>query len=85
MVTFGGSYGGMLAAWLRLRYPQLVDAALASSAPVKMMSKTEVPDKSFHQIATDDFAAANEECPGIVQRGFTKLYALVKTSHYQVC
>jgi hypothetical protein len=33
-VSFGGSYPGMLAGWSRLKYPELIHAAVASSAPV---------------------------------------------------
>ncbi|CAG9796378.1 unnamed protein product [Diatraea saccharalis] len=34
IVVVGGSYSGNLAAWMELIYPNLVDAAIASSAPV---------------------------------------------------
>ncbi|ORY93074.1 serine carboxypeptidase S28-domain-containing protein [Syncephalastrum racemosum] len=35
-IVYGGSYSGNLAAWMRYRYPDLVFAAVPSSAPVEM-------------------------------------------------
>ncbi|KAF2892028.1 hypothetical protein ILUMI_14145 [Ignelater luminosus] len=45
-VAFGGSYSGALAAWLRLKFPDLVHGAVASSAPI--LAKVDFSDDKFH-------------------------------------
>ena len=40
VVTIGGSYGGLLAGWMRMKYPATIAAAIASSAPYHALSPT---------------------------------------------
>ena len=47
VVLFGGSYGGMLAAWHRLKYPHISVGALAASAPVDIYP-TENKENEFY-------------------------------------
>lgn len=42
--SVGGSYGGMLAGWLRMKYPIKFDGALASSAPILHFKGTVNPN-----------------------------------------
>lgn len=51
VVVVGGSYAGNLAAWMKLLYPDLVDAAVASSAPV--LAKSDFFE--YLETVSDDF------------------------------
>ncbi|GLJ47244.1 hypothetical protein SUGI_0997220 [Cryptomeria japonica] len=54
VVVFGETYGGMLAAWFRLKYAHLTIDALASSAPILHLDDN-APTNSSASIVTKDF------------------------------
>lgn len=54
VVVLGGSYGGMLAVWMRLKYPHIVMGAVASSAPIRSFYHLTDP-YAFYDRVTDDF------------------------------
>ncbi|CAF0824207.1 unnamed protein product [Adineta steineri] len=63
-VVFGGSYGGMLAAYFRMKYPHVVVGAHAASAPILQMT---TPCESFSRIVTQDFQQESPQCVDIIR------------------
>ncbi|GLJ47085.1 hypothetical protein SUGI_0994150 [Cryptomeria japonica] len=61
VVVFGGSYGGMLAAWFRLKYPHLTIGALAFSAPILYFDDI-TPTFGYGSVVTKDFRNVSEIC-----------------------
>eukprot|EP00537_Pseudo-nitzschia_pungens_P003239 CAMPEP_0172359308 /NCGR_PEP_ID=MMETSP1060-20121228/3514_1 /TAXON_ID=37318 /ORGANISM="Pseudo-nitzschia pungens, Strain cf. cingulata" /LENGTH=599 /DNA_ID=CAMNT_0013080889 /DNA_START=251 /DNA_END=2050 /DNA_ORIENTATION=- len=66
VITFGGSYPGFLSAMLRFRYPDLVDAAYASSAPLDLYSQL-VDSNAYFDKVTDTAELASEGCADAVR------------------
>ncbi|GIY82905.1 lysosomal Pro-X carboxypeptidase [Caerostris darwini] len=69
VIAFGGSYGGMLAAWIRIKYPHLVKGALASSAPILLFTN-EASCKSYSAITTADFVRPGISCAKSIKRSW---------------
>ncbi|XP_052789673.1 dipeptidyl peptidase 2-like [Mya arenaria] len=69
VITFGGSYGGMLSAYMRFKYPNLVTGSIAASAPVLLLTPT--ADRSlFWKLVTKDFSSATPTCYTKVKSAF---------------
>ena len=72
IICFGGSYGGMLSAWIRIKYPHIVDGSVASSAPVNYFYG-QVDCSLFNKVVTDGFKQTpinGEMCTKNIQRSW---------------
>ncbi|KFK43799.1 hypothetical protein AALP_AA1G174100 [Arabis alpina] len=76
VVVFGGSYGGMLAAWFRLKYPHIAIGALASSAPILQFDKM-APSSSFYDTVSQDFKDVSVNCFEVIKRSWGELEAFL--------
>ncbi|CAB4314435.1 unnamed protein product [Prunus armeniaca] len=72
VVLFGGSYGGMLAAWMRLKYPHIAIGALASSAPILQFEDI-VPPETFYDIVSNGFKRESSSCFNTIKESWDTL------------
>ncbi|OIW01983.1 hypothetical protein TanjilG_14014 [Lupinus angustifolius] len=69
IIVFGGSYGGMLASWFRLKYPHIALGALASSAPILYFDGI-APRHGYYYIVTKDFKETSESCYNTIRKSW---------------
>ncbi|XP_076236780.1 lysosomal Pro-X carboxypeptidase [Calliopsis andreniformis] len=69
VIVFGGSYGGMLSAWIRMKYPHIVQGAIAASAPILQFTGI-VECEAFARITTMDFKTAHPSCPKLIRKSW---------------
>ena len=75
-VSFGGSYSGNLAAWLRVKHPELVSYAVGSSGPVY----AEVDFPEYLEVVQNSISSTDAGCAASVTAGFNQVAQLVQTA-----
>nr|XP_012151903.1 PREDICTED: putative serine protease K12H4.7 isoform X2 [Megachile rotundata] len=77
VIVIGGSYAGSMAAWARLKYPHLIQGALASSAPV--FAKADFYE--YYEVVTESIRRQNEKCADDIKAAFDAVEKLLFTKN----
>ncbi|PVD19043.1 hypothetical protein C0Q70_21602 [Pomacea canaliculata] len=72
-IAIGGSYSGALAAWFRLKYPHLVQGAVATSAPVF----AQLNFLEYMSVVQDSLAMSSSSCVSNIQQATQQLEKLL--------
>nr|DAD27132.1 TPA_asm: hypothetical protein HUJ06_028600 [Nelumbo nucifera] len=72
VIVIGGSYGGMLASWFRLKYPHIALGALASSAPILYFDDI-TPDDGFLSVASRVFKKTSKSCYNTILQSWAEI------------
>jgi lysosomal Pro-X carboxypeptidase len=70
VIAFGGSYGGMLAAWMRMKYPHVIQGAHASSAPILFYTGVVSP-YAYNDLATRSYTNSDSDCSFNIRKAFS--------------
>ncbi|KAJ8872771.1 hypothetical protein PR048_026387 [Dryococelus australis] len=69
VIAMGGSYGGMLSAWFKIKYPHVIAGAIASSAPIWQFIGMN-PCNTFAKTVTSDFTRESPECSNSIRHSW---------------
>eukprot|EP01052_Picozoa_sp_SAG31_P011945 SAG31_NODE_688_length_12807_cov_6.395814_13_plen_313_part_00 len=96
--SIGGSYGGMIGAWFRIKYPNSVDGVIAASAPIWSFVDLDPPYnyQAFPEGVTHDMTAAagaGQNCkanlhnayPAMQKVGATKEGRVLLSKAFRTC
>ncbi|XP_033104960.1 thymus-specific serine protease-like [Anneissia japonica] len=72
-ICFGGSYAGDLSAWFRVKYPHLVYAAVASSAPVRAVTNFEAYNDVVKTSLSDTTVGGSQQCLSNISSAFKEI------------
>lgn len=73
VIVFGGSYAGNMATWARLKYPHLIQGAVASSAPVY----AKIDFYEYYEIVERSLRRYDEQCALDVKAAFDSVEELL--------
>ncbi|XP_060039932.1 thymus-specific serine protease [Erinaceus europaeus] len=72
-ICFGGSYAGSLAAWARLKFPHLIFASIASSAPVRAVLDFSEYNDVVSRSLKNTAIGGSPECRAAVSAAFAEV------------
>ena len=78
-IAYGGSYPGALTAWVRVKYPQLVYASVASSAPVQAVENFIGYNDVVHASLSATIVGGSDECAANVAQAFSTMDKAIST------
>ncbi|XP_045193377.2 thymus-specific serine protease-like [Mercenaria mercenaria] len=81
-ICFGGSYPGALSAWFRLKYPQLVHGAVASSAPVQAVTNFQGYNEVVAASFQSQLVGGSQECLDMIKKGFQIIDSMISAGQF---
>ncbi|KAF8009591.1 hypothetical protein BT93_J0565 [Corymbia citriodora subsp. variegata] len=80
IIVIGGSYGGALASWFRLKYPHVALGALASSAPILYFHDI-IPQDPYYSVVAKDFLETSVSCHQTIRDSWEEIDRVTSEPH----